>query len=143
MTRARSHLGWILLPLGLLLLGGAGWAARRVSAFVDRAVEAQGTVIRLASNGSKRAPVVEFAGPSGEPRQLTHNVYSRPPAYAVGQRVSVLYDPDDPGDARLRTGAIWVLPLVLACAGALALALGGAPLIAGASRRRLPGTARE
>src|SRR5512140_554584 len=44
------RLSWVFLLVGLGLLGGAGYAASRVAAFVRGAATAEGTVVELVSS---------------------------------------------------------------------------------------------
>lgn len=67
-------------------------------------------------------PVVEFA-PSGRPaRTVQLDEGSWPPAYEVGDEVTILYDPDRPNNARIKSGSslvlAWILPGVTFIVGA-------------------------
>ncbi len=98
MDRTVAALKWVflLVGLGLLLLGGY-WASR-VQAFVAGAEPASGTVVELLRKTGQRtfAPVVRYQPASGAARTLVGQVASNPPAYRVGEAVTVLYDPADP-----------------------------------------------
>lgn len=73
-------------------------------------------------------PVVEFYLP-GEVRQTVQlSEGSWPPAYQVGDSVTVLYDPEQPLDARIdsvsSTVLMWILPGITGVIGAIFLAVG-------------------
>jgi hypothetical protein len=132
--RTLAWIRWVSLLVGLAFLGGAGWAASRTMSFLATASSAQGTVVALAeststdSNGRRSriwAPEVEYRLASGETRTFTSSVGSAPPDHQVGERVTVLYDPADPGDARLPdTMSLWLLPIVLSGFGVISGSVG-------------------
>ena len=144
MNRTISILAWVFLTLGLL--GGGGWAASRAMAFLGRATSAEGTVVELVPSTSTDddghrsttyRPVVEFTAASGERRTFAHRVASAPPAYQVGERVTVLYDPGDVHDARIQGfSALWLLPTILGGLGAVFALVGGIILAVRAAGRR-------
>jgi len=59
-------------------------------------------------------PVVEFSANDGKRRSVQLSEGSFPPAYEVGDDVTVLYEPDHPLDARIKSFAssagMWILP---------------------------------
>ncbi len=64
--------------------------------------------------GEAYFPVVEFTAKDGKRRQVQLSEGSFPPAYEVGEKVTVLYEPDRPLDARIKSGGstalMWILP---------------------------------
>lgn len=59
------------------------------------------------------APVIEYRPDDGKLRLYYHDVYSRPPAYEIGEEVTVYYDPTNPDNANL--GYSWLK--ILVCGG--------------------------
>jgi hypothetical protein len=120
----------LLFGVGTVLLVGAAVAAAFTARFIVNAERTEGTVIDLSrsedSEGSVTYnPVVEFTV-DGRSIQFTSSSGSSSPP-SVGDRVEVLYDPDDPSDARLSGFLdLWFFPLV---AGALALVCGVVGLV--------------
>src|SRR5512139_174401 len=59
-------------------------------------------------------PVVEFTASDGRRRNIQMSEGSSPPSYEVGDEVTVLYEPDHPIDARIKslssTILMWILP---------------------------------
>jgi hypothetical protein len=59
-------------------------------------------------------PVVEFIASDGRRRNVQMSEGSSPPSYEVGDEVIVLYEPDRPIDARIKsvssTALMWILP---------------------------------
>jgi hypothetical protein len=71
------------------------------------------------------APVLEFATPDGQVHRIEGDA-SSPPRYRVGDVVSVLFDPADPGGARIETfSGLWLGVLLTAVGGALTLGVAG------------------
>lgn len=143
MTKAFLLVGGIFLPVGLALLGGAAWTFGADREFASGAVGANGTVVELvASRGSDNdtiyRPVVEFADRGGTRHRFTGRVGSAPPAYEVGETVSVLYDGWSPADARI-DGTLdrHFLTLILGGLGTVFSLVGGGLLGAVVRRRRV------
>ena len=114
-----------MLAAGLLfiLLGGAGVIGAIVAAIRQshrRALlhRAQGTVVRMEyTMGRMQAPVVAFVGPNG-PVEFRSSIGSSPPAFRVGEIVTVLFDPAQPTNAQLDSfWDKWLLPGVLGFIG--------------------------
>ena len=130
--RQSRSLGLGLFLAAAALLGVSGWLAADNLRFAGRAARAPGTVVELVtSRGSKGgtlySPIVRWQPLEGEPRTLRSRTASSPAAFAVGEQVTVLYDPDDPAEARLQafseqwlpatiTGAMGTLFLLVAAA---------------------------
>jgi hypothetical protein len=81
---------------------------------------------------------VSYVHPSRAlPYEFTHPVSSNPPGWSRGESVRVYFDPQDPQNAILDTGALWVrFPALgmLIFAGLLALA--GVGILRAAQRAR-------
>jgi hypothetical protein len=105
--------------------------------FLATAVTAPGEVIALerrrssqSSGGGTYYPVVQFQLPNGERVRFEGQVGSAPPAYQEGQRVEVLYNPEQPRSARIRSFLeLWFLATLFTGMGGLFLLIGGVPLI--------------
>jgi hypothetical protein len=131
-----------VLPLIFLLCGialsiAAARHALRTRAFLSTAVEAVGEVVALEQElpmepGEPHSyrPVVSFSiGPRGRVR-FKSMVHSYPPEYEVGASVRVLYQPNRPHDARIRSFTdLWLLSLILGGLGVIFTALGAGLLL--------------
>jgi hypothetical protein len=121
-----------LLPLlGLLLLGVAGVSWRHTHVFLSGSTEVDGTVIGLVQSRPRELslstyqPVVFFLTRDDRPFQFVAEDGSNPAAYAVGDKVAVLYLAADPQDARLKSfWALWGLVSVAGGLGGVLLVLG-------------------
>ena len=126
----------IVAGVGLVVLGA--YLHRSTEVFLAKALPAMGRVIDLAvshsSNSSTYAPVVEFEV-QGRTYRFKDSVGSNPPSHRRGDVVKVLYDPDQPRNARIDRGR-WntAVPLLVGAFGALLCCLGGWS----ATRRRRP-----
>jgi Protein of unknown function (DUF3592) len=118
----------------ILLLGGVGLVVlgahlhRSTSTFLAKAAHAPGRVVGLAVNHSTDndtySPVVEFEA-LGHTYRFKDSIGSSPPSYRRGDEVAVLYDPDQPRNARIDRGR-WnkAMPLLVSAFGALLCSLG-------------------
>ena len=68
--------------------------------------QTQGQVVGLSEqcddDGCSYAPVVSFETREGATTSYRSNYYSSPPAYDVGERVTVLFDPENPENAAVK-----------------------------------------
>jgi Protein of unknown function (DUF3592) len=129
-----------LVPLIMAGIGGyfgyTSWqltkGGQTVSGTVTHLDQADDT-----DGGTTYAPIVSYEVGGQSYEFNTHN-YSYPPAYQVGQQVTVLYDPANPGYGRLNNfWDLWALPIAL-CPSALLVFLlfNGLPAYILVSRRR-------
>ncbi len=99
-TRLTRVFTILFLVIAAIPLGLGGYFYVRTQRFVSSAERAEGTVVAMAGSQTQ-APVVAFTDGTGTPHRITSSVSSSPPAHVVGEKVTVLYDPLDPGSARL------------------------------------------
>jgi hypothetical protein len=139
------------LGLGFALAGGAAlagsvWMDSSTRKFVAGAVTATGEVTALVRRESREgvtyAPTVRFRTARGQVVEFTATTSSRPPEYAVGDRVGVLYDPARPAGATINGFfALWGAAVILGLLG-LPFAAAGGILLAIAFRVRAAAAAR-
>ena len=133
--------GGIFAPLGLILLGIAAVLLVSPAGFARTAERTEGTVVDVeyslssrSSSGSRSRvayPYVTYVSPAdGREYTFRDSVGSNPPAYAVGERVPVLYAPARPGDARIDSWANRYLgPSISGGLGVVFTAIGSVLLI--------------
>lgn len=67
-------------------------------------------------------PVVEFKAEDGKRRTIQLNEGSNPPSYDAGDEVTILYEPEKPNDARIKSfgssALMWILPGITGVLGA-------------------------
>lgn len=124
----------------IALLVALAFAAER-ALFFSAAETTTGTVVELRenpwSNTTRRGkyPVVEFT-PRGGGTRRCEGGSSYPPAYTVGEQVTVHYDRDDPTDARIDSFAeLWLFPAIAGGLSAVLVPLAGLQLFLHARRR--------
>ena len=132
---------WIALLLLVAALGigiGSLVSFANTIAFVRSALIAPGTVIELVGRpcdpkdrGTCYAPRVLFTDPAtGRRIEFLSRVATDPPAFRVGERLMVLYSPDDPGAAMVQGFfSIWGGVSILSGICILFAAVGGGILL--------------
>lgn len=124
-----SALKWvrrIFFGIGLFMLLLAIAIAFREYQFLHKAQKVEGVVEDLV--GSKSfAPVFKFT-PQGSPIpiKIKSHTSTNPPAYSVGEKVTVYYDPEDPMKAELDgTFSLWGGAIIVGILGLVFSAVGG------------------
>ena len=113
---------------GLVLLAFChGWIGGRL-ALLENGARTEGVVISLdRSRGSSRAnhPVVRFYTAAGREVVFHGSIGSNPPAYRIGEEVSVVYLPDRPDVAEIDNFLeLWLLTLIVGLLGLVFSGLG-------------------
>lgn len=108
--------------LWVFRLFGAGFALLGLGLIVHNALfaigtkQAEGTVVEMVGDEMK-SPVVEFNA-NDRRHTFQSKMSSSPPAYSVGERVSVLYHPEQPAEAQIDSfSERWLFPLGFATTG--------------------------
>ena len=138
----------VFTGVAVLMLLIAGIASFNNVLKVNREESAPGVVVDMTKRieydendndrivGETYYPVVEFTANDGKRRSVQLNEGSWPPAYEVGDEVTVLYEPEHPLDARIKSAGssalMWILPGIT---GILGIAFLGAVI---AVRRLMP-----
>jgi hypothetical protein len=125
----------IFLAIGLAMLSGAGYSTLETRHDIAVGTTANGTVTDLfhgsdSDGDSVYYPRVRFVTQSGDVIEFTGSNGASPPAFEVGETVSVLYDPISPGNARINGFfQLWLLPMILGAMGSVFATIGGVGLI--------------
>jgi len=114
--------GMIFIGIGGLLLAIAAFVFFREQAFLGRAQTVTGTVsdfdVSNSEDSNSYCPVIDFRTRNGESVEYHANVCSAPPAFDIGDKVEVVYDPED--IRHVQMNGFWskyVGPVVLAAIG--------------------------
>ena len=104
-------IGSVFAFIGLVFILVSFWNYRNTRQFLAQSATAPGEVVdlvlRSSQTGDSRTssgvyyPVVRFATPEGQYIEFQSGVGSQPPAYRIGDPVTVRYRPDDPYRARI------------------------------------------
>ena len=128
--------GAILLVIGLIQI-------LQTQIFLDESLETKGVVIDLHwkydSEGSAFAyPVFQFVDErTGEEITVVSTQGSNPPSYSIGQEVYILYDPQNPHSAVIKSfWNIWFMSIILTSLGCIFLSVGLIPFGFAVRRRR-------
>ena len=139
---------FFVIGVGMLFAGVSWW--RSNAAFAEHAVAGEGTVSDLlyrrssssSSSSSSRnsgtyVPVIDFTAPNGSRIHITGSSGSNPPAYSRGDKVPLLFDPENPEKAVIDSfGERKAGPLILSGLGAAFALVGGGVLFARARQRK-------
>jgi hypothetical protein len=124
--------------IGIALLAGGAIYVFIILSFTGRAAHAEGRIVKMdtvrnaapfmdqvAGSGVIYYPVVRFKTQDGKAVDFRAASGSQRPTYSVGDKVPVLYDPNNPKDSRINTvWGVWGAPLILLGIGAVFLILG-------------------
>jgi hypothetical protein len=116
--------------MGLAAMGGGIYMFTDTLDFINSCREVSGTVVEnIAKRDSEGdltyTPKVQFVTLE-EDRTLVFesNFSSSPPSYRPGDSVVVLYQEDDPTDARIKSfSSLWLFPVVLCVVGVVCLSI--------------------
>jgi hypothetical protein len=139
--------GWLMLAIAIITLPLSFFTYAHSQRFIKSANRAQGTVIRLderSGSGSRSVyyPVYTFQDSQGKQHEIYSSSGSYPPSYEVGEKVTVLYQSDNPSNAEIDSFMDkWLFTVLLAGFGLIGLFLGigmfiAAFMIGKAERRR-------
>lgn len=95
-------ISWVVLGIGGLILAGGLALGLGSLRHVLHGERADGEVIEIRREGDMYAPVVRFQLPGGVTQEVA-DLASGAPDFAVGDKVTILYMPQDPRDFRIDT----------------------------------------
>lgn len=117
-------ISWTILGIGGLILAGGLALGLGSLRHVLHGERADGEVVEIRREGDMYAPVVHFRLPGGEAQDVK-DLASGAPDFAVGDRVTVLYMPQDPRDFRIDTfDRLWFSAILVTVFGAFWLLFG-------------------
>jgi len=129
----------MIVPLIFTLFGllffaiGSGLTMRQRS-LEQQGIEAQGVVIDLQENydsdGSTYKPVVQFKTRGGQNVEFASSYSSNPPAYDIGESVTVVYPPENPSEAIIK-GDGQILHIIFMLLGGIFASVGFFLVLAG------------
>jgi hypothetical protein len=118
---------FIFFLSGMLFFAIGSGMTMRQRTLESQGIEVPGVVIDLQENydsdGSSYTPVVQFRAKGGQSIEFVSSYSSSPPAYDVGESVTVVYPPDNPSDAIIK-GDGQFLHIIFMLLGGVVAAIG-------------------
>jgi len=131
MTNIKAILiGLLLFLIGSGLLVGDFYMIKSTYGFLKSSEKTEGVVTKLISNRSSDGkimynPEISFSDVSGKVIIFQSSLSSTIPDYAVGEKVSVLYDKTNPQKAKINTFLqLWFGPMIMTVLGAVFFLIG-------------------
>ncbi|MFH2063139.1 MAG: DUF3592 domain-containing protein [bacterium] len=131
--------GLVTLSIGLPMIGVSGYTLYSTYDMVSSGVRTEGTVVRLEEVKHRRPPkihrqkktvaayhpVISFLTEDGQTVEYRSDFGTSPPVHEVGEKVDVIYDPQDPSRAEIDSFvSLWLGPILVAGGGVLITAVG-------------------
>lgn len=120
---SRLQVGCWIIFANLFFAGFCLWGVYAASIswkLENEGVTATGTVVRLEESDSAEggccvySPVIEFTASDDRKYTFEGDNASDPPAYDVGENVSIIYDPKDPDTAQINKWTErWLFPIII------------------------------
>jgi hypothetical protein len=148
LDRLKSGCMWVFLNLvWIILLGAAVYVGKSSWELKQQGASATGSVVSLRevpetdNSGVTYAPVINY-DVNGRTYTYESSNSSDPPAYDVGEKVQLLYRPNDPEDVRVNSWFdLWFLPAMLGGGGVVVAIVSIVMMVGGIRRRRQMRTA--
>ena len=150
--RAYNIVKYVFSVVGIGMLIGAFFWYNSSSEFSEKSVRAEGTVVELVVNRSRDSrtysPVVQFVNEAGKKIEFKSRTGSNPPDYSRGEKVEVLYLPENPEEAKINSFfALWGGALIFGGLGSVFFLIGGGlilyPIIKGRKDEQLQKNGRR
>ncbi len=128
-----------LIGIGMLI--GTYFITQSTLDFTAEAQLTEGQVIKNVQRRSEDSytyyPVVAFIAPDGRQIQFMSSTGSKPPSYDVGERVEVLYRPDNIEDARINSFfSLWFGSIIFGIMGSVFFFIGAGLAFFGMRNKR-------
>ncbi|HEY2016491.1 MAG TPA: DUF3592 domain-containing protein [Bryobacteraceae bacterium] len=134
MRKDQRQVFYVFVAIGVAIVAVALFLCLKTRHFVETARTADGLVIgnvwnRGSKGGGSYHARVRFQAGDGRELIFVSAYGTSPPAFPTGGHVEVLYDPEDPANARINTfAALWIFPVIFLGMGLLFVLCGSAPL---------------
>ena len=135
----KQMIGPLIFTLfGLLFFVIGSGLTMRQRGLEEQGIEAKGVVIDLEeiydSDGSTYKPIVRFKTQNGQTVEFASSYSSSPPAYDIGESVTVVYQPKNPSEAVIKGDGQFLHIIFMLLGGALA-SIGFFKILAGIRNR--------
>ena len=128
MKKSMKIISTILLLTSIILLGLAAYFYTKQENFIETSIKTSGVVIGLeestssssSSSSISYAPTVKYQDAEGNEYVFTSNISSSPPSYDVGEEVIIMYNPNNPSDAQIKSiFGQWIIVWILGGIGGI------------------------
>ncbi len=136
---------YAFFAIGVGALIGSFLFFKNTKQFIDKGVTASGTVINLLRQVSEDSdgntsymyyPEVKFQTADGKSITFQANTGSNPPSYSVGEKIDVLYLPESPNKAKIKSFvSLWLGALVFLIVGLSFGSIGGGMILHGIMKK--------
>ena len=110
----------VILAFVGLVIGALFWIP--AVSFYNRAQVTTGIVTTFNTNENMAAPVFTFKDAGGIEHRKASDLYSDPPSFVVGQKISIRFLQEDPTSARPDTfWDLWGMPIIIGIASGVVL----------------------
>jgi len=125
---------YVFTLIGAGMLIGTFFIHKNTSEFIEKSIETQGTVIELLESHSSSSsdysitykPLVQFTDNKGTQIQFLSSTSSNPPSYSVNEKVEVIYNPESPNKAKIKSFfSLWGGATILGILGLVFFIIGG------------------
>jgi uncharacterized Tic20 family protein len=134
--KAVRIIGIVIILCSIVPLGIAGYWYSNTNSFLENAVKTEATVVKMekrnSDDGTMYYPVFSFLDKDGNRQRIHSTMGSYPPAYKIGDTVSILYDPQTPEKTKLDSFmCLWLGPVISGALGSIPLLIGTLILLVG------------
>jgi hypothetical protein len=107
-----------LAAVGLLLVSAAIYFYWSTSNFLQSSAEAQGIVTDIVLRGNHYYPVFQFSTLDSGDYTVHSSTGAHPPRFSINERVTVVYEPNNPAQARIKEfWSLWLFPVIFGVLG--------------------------
>jgi len=135
---------YIFTIIGAGMLIGAFFMYKDTNEFIANSIETKGTVVQLLESRSSKSsnksimytPVVQFINTKGKQMEFSSSTSSNPPKYSINEKVVVIYIPESPNKAKIKSFFdLWGVIIIPGIFGLVFFIIGGRIIIA--TRKKL------
>jgi len=121
---------YVFTIIGAGMLIGTFFIYKNTSEFIEKSIETKGIVIELlmshSDNSIMYSPLVQFTDSKGMQIEFSSSTRSNPPRYSVNEEVDVIYNPEFPNKAKIKSFfSLWGGVTILGILGLVFFAIGG------------------
>jgi uncharacterized protein YneF (UPF0154 family) len=125
---------YVFTIIGAGMLIGTFFIYKNTIEFVEKSIETEGTVVELLKSRSSSSsdnsimykPLVQFTDIKGTQIEFSSSSSSNPPSYSVNEKVEVIYNPESPNKAKIKSFfSLWGGATILGVLGLVFFIIGG------------------